>query len=104
MICTICNIFPVANEIPEIEEYICTLCKIRKQVYLHMYDNCTYYPPTGIKKINTFDDGNKKYENDPNVWFQIGNNLNHPEKIILINKITNTIIYSISNWKVSYIN
>ena len=104
MKCSICNIYPAVHETPETEEYICELCEIRKKVYIHIYENRTYYPPVGIKKINTFDDGNQKYENDPNEWLQIGHDLNHPEKIILVNKITNTIIYSISNWKVSNIN
>jgi hypothetical protein len=103
MMCTICNKFIVTEEIPEKEEYLCKLCKIKKQVYLNNYDNCLYYPPNGINKINVFDDGNQKYENDPNVWLQIGHWVEHPEKIILINNITHKIIYSISNWKVSNI-
>ena len=85
-------IYPAVHEK---EKNICELeleksiCSYLQKPYL--LSTCWY------KKINTFDDGNQKYENDPNEWFQIGHDLNHPEKIILVNKITNKIIYSISN-------
>ena len=103
MKCSICNIYPAVHETPEIEEYICELCEIRKKVYVHIYENRTYYPPVGTKKINTFDDGNQKYENEPNQWLKIGHWREHPEKIILINNISNSYISSISSWKVSTI-
>ena len=56
-----------------------------------------------IYSITIFDDGNQKYENEPNQWLKIGHWREHPEKIILINNTSNAYISSISNWKVSTI-
>jgi hypothetical protein len=50
-------------------------------------------------KINTFDDGNSKYENYTNLWIIYGT---WKGKTALVNYINNEIlISSISNWKLS---
>ena len=64
-------------------------------------DRHVYYPPKYLKKIDVFDDGNQKYQNEPNEWLQIGHRIIHPEKIILVNRVTNHLIDSISVWKTS---
>ena len=101
MICNKCNKYPACNYIPEEEKYICKLCQIELRINYQKFDNCLYYPPKNLKKINVFDDGNQKYENEPNEWLQIGNWKDHPEKIVLVNNNTNIFINSISSWKVS---
>ena len=103
--CDDCGKFQGTEEIPETEKYICKLCEIRIRVPFDKYDNdrCYFYTPNSIKKIITFDDGNQKYENEPNQWLKIGHWREHPEKIILINNTSNAYISSISNWKVSTI-
>lgn len=103
--CDDCGKFQGTEEIPETEKYICKLCEIRIRVPFDKYDNdrCYFYPPNSLKKIITFDDGNQKYENEPNQWLKIGHWREHPEKIILINNTSNAYISSISNWKVSTI-
>ena len=61
----------------------------------------TYIQPNvhEIYKINTFDDGNSKYENYTNLWIIYGT---WKGKTALVNYINNEIlISSISNWKVS---
>lgn len=101
-LCGICNRFAAYEEVPEIEKKICKLCKLEKETNLIKRDNFTYYPPaTIIRQINVFDDGNQKYENEPNEWLKIGHNISHPEKIVLVNNLTKKIISSISIWKVS---
>ena len=64
-------------------------------------DEWTYIQPNvhEIYKINTFDDGNSKYENYTNLWIIYGS---WKGKIALVNYINNEIlISSISNWKLS---
>lgn len=100
-LCGICNKFVASEEVPEIEKKICKLCKIEKETNLIKRENFTYYPPVTMRKINVFDDGNQKYENEPNEWLKIGHDISHPEKIVLVNNITKNIISSISIWKVS---
>ena len=58
---------------------------------------------TDLYKINTFDDGNDKYRNYKNEYYKIGYYLNYPGKIALMNIDKETIISSISSWKVSSI-
>ena len=96
MRCNICSIFDAT------ENDICKLCKTVQRVQYTKNDEWIfYYPPNGLKKINTFDDGNQKYENEPNQWLKIGHWRDHPEKVVLVNNITNKHISSISVWKVS---
>lgn len=103
MICNICNKYPAVTEVPEMNRYICGLCKIEMHVTFHKRENYTYYPPKYLKKIEVFDDGNQKYEIETNEWFQIGHCDIHPEKIVLINKYSTAFIGSISLWKASTI-
>ena len=64
-------------------------------IYIPNYEN--------IFKINTFDDGNKKYENYINKWIIYGDAYNG-QKVALINKENNEIqIGSISRWKIDLI-
>lgn len=70
--------------------------------------NCpdfVYTPITNnIYELNTFDDGNQKYEHFENKYLKIGHYKQHPEKIALLNIDLKTIISSISSWKVSLTN
>lgn len=102
-LCNKCNNFPANMNIPEIEKNICKLCEIETQISFQKFENCEYYPPKNFKKIDVFDDGNQKYQHEPNRWLQIGHNKKHPEKIILVNDMNNIYISSISDWKVSTI-
>ena len=64
-------------------------------------DEWTYIQPNVQEKykINTFDDGNSKYENYTNLWIIYGS---WKGKIALVNYVNNEIlISSISNWKLS---
>lgn len=103
LLCNKCNKFPANINILEIEKTICKLCEIETQISFQKYENCEYYPPKNYKKIEVFDDGNQKYQHEPNRWLQIGHDKNHPEKIILVNDMNNIYISSISDWKVSTI-
>ena len=63
----------------------------------------------GIKKdnhnptyfINTFDDGNRKYQELKNEWIITGNP--NPGKVTLLHKNSSTTIKSISAWKIQLI-
>ena len=62
-----------------------------------------YNPNNKFYKINTFDDGLKKYEIYLNTWLKYGDGYNG-QKIALVNKENfNIQIGSISNWKVDLI-
>ena len=54
-----------------------------------------------LYKINTFDDGNQKFDNKENKYYKIGYYSKHPEKIALLHVDEQTVIPSISSWKVS---
>ena len=55
---------------------------------------------TKIYEINTFDDGNEKYQQFVNEWLMIGEWLGKVRLINLENK--KIIIHSISRWKIDY--
>ena len=61
---------------------------------------CNLYKPNEAKiyEINTFDDGNEKYQQFVNEWLMIGEWLG---KVRLINRENKKIIiHSISRWKI----
>ena len=87
LLCNKCYKFPANINILEIEKTICKLCEIETHIYFQRCENFEYYPPKNYKKIEVFDDGNQKYQHEPNRWLQIGHDKNHPEKIILVNDI-----------------
>jgi len=68
-----------------------------------MLDYWTYFEPNQqeIYTINTFDDGNKKYEVYENKWLVFGI---WRGKYALVNRVVPSVkINSISQWKISII-
>ena len=62
-------------------------------------DEWTYFKPDEslIYTINTFDDGNQRFQQHPNSWFKYGE---WRGKIALVNKSNTSVrIESISEWK-----
>ena len=55
MKCSICNIYPAVHETPEIEEYICELCEIRKKVYVDSSQNWKKFKPFLDGKLDKLD-------------------------------------------------
>ena len=56
---------------------------------------------TNTYMINVFDDGNQNYKELENKWTIVGNP--NPGKVKLLNNDSNTVIKSISAWKIQII-
>ena len=56
---------------------------------------------TNTYMINVFDDGNQTYKELENKWTITGNP--NPGKVTLLHKDSNTVIKSISEWKIQII-
>ncbi len=60
-----------------------------------------FFTPSQKYYVNTFDDGNQKYECVPNVWLLYGT---WRDKVALVNQANRNVrIESISSWKTSVI-
>ena len=65
--CYMCNNYPGIIDLPEINQKICGLCDLEFRVTILKLHDWIYHPPRNrIRVINVFDDGNQKYENEPN--------------------------------------
>lgn len=73
-----------------------------KQKYLNLKKN--QFGAADFYTITVFDDGNQMYQHLTNVWHIIPSKTNDSDKVKIINTDGNTIINSISQWKIKKIN